>query len=82
MLVSGEKGIAPELHTMSHSDYRTLINHGRKAGLRTSEMYSAMSARAPEASDLANGQSDGNGYAAGYANGRRVYQPVRGPQQS
>jgi len=67
---------------MSHTDYRTLINRGRKAGLRTSELYSALSARAPEASDTTNGQADCNGYAAGYANGRRVYQPVRGPQQS
>ena len=34
---------------MSRSDYRTLLNHGRKAGLNTREMYSALATRPLEA---------------------------------
>ena len=68
---------------MSHTDYQTLINRGRKAGLRTSELYSALSARAPEGTDLGNGQTDSNGFTTSYnQNGRRVYHPMRNPAQS
>jgi hypothetical protein len=66
---------------MSRTDYHTLINRGRKAGLRTSELYSALSSRAPEGSDLGNGQADSNGFISRYnQNGQRVYQPVRDQQ--
>lgn len=68
---------------MSHTDYRTLINRGRKAGLGTSELYSALSSRTPEASDTANGQADTNGFVTRYnQDGRRVYQPLREQAQS
>jgi hypothetical protein len=61
---------------MSRSDYHTLINRGRKAGLKTSELYRALSARPPEATD-AGGQSDENGFVVGYtASGQRVYRPA------
>ena len=64
---------------MSRSDYRTLLNHGRKAGLSTREMYSALAARAPEAHEDGNRQSDGNGFVADYTrSGRRVYRPLSG----
>lgn len=61
---------------MPHTDYRTLINRGRKAGLGTSDLYSALGSRPPEGSDSTPGQTDGNGFVSGYgSNGRRVYQP-------
>jgi hypothetical protein len=57
-------------------DYRTLIDRGRKAGLGTSELYSALTARRPEAGDHNVGQTDGNGFVPGVAvNGQRVYRP-------
>jgi hypothetical protein len=62
---------------MSRSDYRTLLDHGRKAGLTTAELYSAMSARAPEGAESSPGHSDSNGYVAGVnATGQRVYRPL------
>jgi hypothetical protein len=62
---------------MRHTDYRTLIDRGRKAGLGTSELYRAIAARQPEGNDQAIGQADGNGFASGYdPQGRRLYQPV------
>jgi hypothetical protein len=61
---------------MSRSDYRTLLNRGRKAGLSTREMYSALATRPPEAHEDGNRQSDGNGFVVDYKNGRRVYRPL------
>jgi hypothetical protein len=62
---------------MSRSDYRTLIDRGRKAGLSTSELYQAMATRPPEASDQGLGQADGNGFVSGYdQGGHRVYRPL------
>lgn len=62
---------------MSHTDYNTLLNQGRKAGLNTRELYAALSARPPEGSDAPHGQSDGNGYASEIDElGHRVYRPV------
>ena len=60
-------------------DHRTLITLGRKAGLQTSELYQALSARRPEASDRNPGQADGNGFIAicGH-NGQPVYLPYSG----
>jgi hypothetical protein len=61
---------------MSHTDYRTLINRGRKAGLCTSELYRAMAGQRPEDTH-ALGQTDGNGFVPTYTpQGQRVYQPV------
>ena len=71
-----EKGFAPEPPPMSHTDHRTLINRGRKAGLSTRELYSAMAARV-ESTGQGPGQCDGNGFAPGYdQHGRRVYRPA------
>jgi hypothetical protein len=64
---------------MSRSDYRTLIDRGRKAGLRTSELYQAMAARPPEAAEPDPGQADSNGFVGGYdQGGHRVYHPITG----
>ncbi len=64
-------------------DYRTLISMGRKAGLKTSELYQALSARRPEVGDRLTGQFDGNGFVSMYGtNGRRVYRPSTGPRRT
>jgi hypothetical protein len=64
---------------MSRTDPRTLINRGRKAGLKTSELYSALTTRPPEALSLVGGQADGNGFVSGLTeNGRAVYRPLAG----
>lgn len=66
---------------MSRTDYRTLIDRGRKAGLGTSELYSALTARRPEASD--EGRTDGNGFVPDYGNnGRREYHPQAGSRNN
>jgi hypothetical protein len=62
---------------MSRSDYRTLIDRGRKAGLRTSELYQAMTSRPPEGAEQSLGQADSNGFVSAYdQGGHRVYQPL------
>jgi len=59
------------------SDYRTLISRGRKAGLSTRELYPALTTRPPEGNGQLAGQSDCNGYVAGYnQQGQRVYRPL------
>jgi hypothetical protein len=67
---------------MSHTDYRTLINRGRKAGLNTRELYQAIQGRRPE-DDRSLGETDGNGYVASYNQaGQRVYRPGNQPRSS
>ena len=62
---------------MSHSHYLTLIDRGRKAGLGTRELYTAMSTRPSEGVDEAPGQVDGNGFVSTYnQDGKRVYRPT------
>src|SRR5690242_6991304 len=63
---------------MSRSiDIRRLLDRGRKAGLNTRELYSAMSGRSGEGNDLSPGQNDSNGYVSGYdAAGRPVFRPI------
>jgi hypothetical protein len=51
---------------VSRTDYRTLVNRGRKAGLNTSELYRALAGRPPLTSDSFHGLADGNGFVAGY----------------
>ena len=64
-------------------DYRTLISLGRKAGLQTSELYQALSARRPESGDRLPGQADGNGFISMYGrNGQRVFLPSTGSRRS
>jgi hypothetical protein len=61
---------------MSRSSYRTLVDLGRKAGLRTSELYSVLATRPPEAHDPGQGQADSNGYVSGRSQtGRPIYHP-------
>ena len=64
---------------MSRSDHRTLLNHGRKAGLSTREIYNALATRPPEASDFSDRSADGNGYVSHYTpGGHRIYRPMNG----
>jgi hypothetical protein len=61
---------------MARADYRTLINWGRKSGLKTSELYQAIAARPPESGDLCLGQTDCNGFVSDYdQRGQRIYHP-------
>lgn len=65
---------------MRHSDYRTLIDRGRKAGLGTNELYCAIGARPPEVGDLgdlASQNADSNGFVSDVdAQGQRRFRPV------
>ncbi len=62
---------------MVRTDYRTLLDRGRKAGLCTADLYRALGARRPEAGDHLPGQADGNGFVADYtAGGRWQYRPA------
>ena len=65
---------------MSHTThYHTLISRGRKAGLNTRELYSAMASLPVEAGGHAFGESDSNGYVSSLTQqGNRVYRPVEG----
>jgi hypothetical protein len=64
---------------MSRSDIRTLLNHGRKAGLSTREMYSALVTQPAEAQANSNRLADGNGFVSDYTlAGQRVYRPMSG----
>jgi hypothetical protein len=61
---------------MRRVDYRTLVDRGRKAGLGTADLYTAMASRPPEAGDHSPGEADGNGFVAGFdRQGQRVYRP-------
>jgi hypothetical protein len=64
---------------ISPTSYNALINRGRKAGLSTRELYSAMAGRPAEGSDGGMGQLDGNGFVSSYnQQGQRVFRPVDG----
>jgi hypothetical protein len=62
---------------MSRTDYRTLLDRGRKAGLSTSELYGAMMGTRHEGNDRALGQADSNGFVSSFdQHGHRVYRPL------
>lgn len=64
---------------MSHTDYRTLVDRGRRAGLNTSELYRALAGRPPLSSDAFQGLADGNGFVAAYgSDGRPQFRPQEG----
>jgi hypothetical protein len=57
------------------TDYRTMINRGRKAGLTTQEIYTALATHPSDRGPL--GSADPNGFVSGYnQQGQRVYRPV------
>ena len=60
-----------------NTHYQILINRGRKAGLTTRELYSAMAAHPVEGSDDLLGRSDCNGFVPSInQNGQRIYRPM------
>lgn len=64
---------------MPRSDYRTLVNMGRKAGLSTSELYSALAGRRPQ--EVGAGIRDGNGFSARLnAAGQQVFEAGPEPE--
>jgi hypothetical protein len=64
---------------MRHLSDQTLIDRGRKAGLSTSELYTALSSRRAESGDRPAGSSDGNGFVSGMGSqGRHTYRPLGG----
>jgi hypothetical protein len=59
------------------NNYNALITRGRKAGLRTSELYSALANRPVEGGEQPLGQADGNGFVVSITQqGQRIYRPL------
>jgi hypothetical protein len=59
------------------TDYHTLINRGRKAGLNARELYAAMAGQSLEQCGTASGQADCNGFVSAHNDqGQRVYRPA------
>jgi hypothetical protein len=59
-----------------------LIDRGRKAGLSTRELYSALAGR-PVAGTEQSAQADCNGFVAGInPQGQRIYRPVASDRRS
>jgi hypothetical protein len=67
---------------MSHTDYRTLVDRGRKSGLRTTDIYPALASRPPAAGDPTAGQADGNGFVPGLdQQGHPIFKPQDNQEQ-
>jgi hypothetical protein len=63
-----------------HSDYSAMIYRGRKAGLSTREIYSAISHCAIDGSEPGSGHADCNGYVSVInQQGQTIYRPHEGP---
>jgi hypothetical protein len=67
--------IGREKTPMSRTNIRQLIDHGRKAGLHTSQIYGALAATRPEGNDPGPGQTDENGFISAFDNGNRIFRP-------
>jgi hypothetical protein len=62
---------------MTHSTYQLLLNRGRKAGLTTRELNSALASHPVAGRENAPGQFDANGYISTISEtGQRVVTPV------
>jgi hypothetical protein len=60
---------------MRRSPVRNLIDRGRRAGLSTSELYSALAGHRAVLQELQSESRDGNGFRLRYdATGQQVYQ--------
>ena len=65
------------------SDLSRLINRGRKAGLNTRDLYSALSTRSADSHEQPAGSSDCNGFVSAFdAAGHRVFQPLGSPRRA
>ncbi|OAI40681.1 hypothetical protein AYO40_04530 [Planctomycetaceae bacterium SCGC AG-212-D15] len=64
---------------MRHISEQRLIDRGRKAGLKTSELYSALASQPLETGDRPAGATDGNGFVSAIGwQGRPTYRPSNG----
>src|SRR5262245_45644542 len=74
-----EETIAPgQGSLMNRSSIRRMLDRGRKAGLSTSDLYRALTARPAIAGDAGPGQTDCNGYVSQVnANGQRTFDAQR-----
>jgi hypothetical protein len=62
---------------MRYTDSRKLIDRGRKAGLRTAELYNALAGRRLGQGDHIPGENDGNGFVSEFNGlGQLVFHPV------
>ena len=65
------------------SDYQLMLSRGRKAGLTSRELNSALIMRPVVGGEQLPGQSDCNGFISGVdAQGRRTYTQVSEPSRS
>lgn len=65
---------------MNQSTYHLLLSRGRKAGLSTRELNSALSVRPVTGDEQQSGRSDCNGYVSGIdARGHRTVRPAAPP---
>jgi hypothetical protein len=65
------------------SDYHLMLSRGRKAGLTTRELYSALAMQPAVGGDRAPGQSDCNGFVWGVdEQGRRTWTQPGSVQRS
>ncbi len=68
---------------MSYADYRRLIDQGRKAGLRMSDLCNALTPCQGGRDGEAARTEGGNGMASSYGrNGEHVYQPLHSRPRS
>jgi hypothetical protein len=59
------------------SDYNLLLSRGRKAGLTTRELYSALATQPAVGGEQTLGQADCNGFVAGVdEQGRRTWSQI------
>ena len=64
---------------MRPTSSRILIDRGRKAGLGTGELYSALVTLRPRMGDGTKREADGNGFVSAYTGqGQRIYRPAAG----
>jgi hypothetical protein len=64
------------------SDYHLMLSRGRKAGLTTRELYSALATQPAVPGEQAPGQADCNGFVAGVdAQGHRTWTQAGLPQR-
>ena len=65
---------------MNHIDNRTLVDRGRKAGLRTTDLYRALASRHLEGVDPTWRQGDCNGFVPTYTEDEQwTYSPAGNP---